>query len=128
MFTERGTKTRNPSERKAGRMKETILGEATNELIIAFVAILSTIGTAFVAARRSAENANRIAEKTFDEVRLLREALASKSAHDNERYMRIQAELADQSRRMEAMRTDLDMVRGALGTRKEDHYGDPKTV
>lgn len=127
MLTVHRTKARNSREGEARLLKERVLGEATNEFVIAVVGILSTIATAFVAARKSADNANRIAQQTLAEVTLLRENLTNKSNRDNERYQRIEKELDEQSRKMETMRTDIDMMRGALGTRKEDHRGNAST-
>lgn len=99
---------------------ESIVSTYFNEAILSLVGVLGMIATAFVAARKTAEKANQTASKTLNEVLNMKDLLELKFGYIDERYRSLERKYDHLEEQLRECRTDVDMIRGAIGTRKED--------
>lgn len=99
---------------------ESLMSSYFNEAILSLVGVLGMIATAFVAARKSAEKANQTASRTLTEVLMLKDSLELRLGHIDERWRSLERRYDHLEEQFQKCRTDVDMMRGAIGTRKED--------
>lgn len=99
---------------------ESFMSTYFNEAILSLVGVLGMIATAFVAARKSAEKANQTASKTLNEVLMLKDSLELKFGYIDERYHSLERRYDLLESQFRMCRTEVDMLRGAVGTRKDD--------
>lgn len=83
--------------------------------VVVFIA--SNIGTAIYASRKTAEAAQRVAAANHEALQLMSQKLdlfiSSQTIHNN----RTDADFGDMRRNVQAMQSNLDMLRGQIGTR-----------
>jgi len=102
-------------------------GSFFNETLLSLAGVFTMIGTAFVAARKSAEQANKTAQETLTQVVLMRETMKIKDESNEARYSRMEREIISLSQKLDSLKHEVDLMRGALGTRREDDHDDTAT-